>query len=182
MERIHIVGCSKSGTTLLQRLFWSFKNAQVINSEITYITACSAKAPSECELLVSKRSHLTVFSNSIGESEIKRQLNAFKEADVKLLAITRERESCLNAKSGGPPPHRYDACIKQQAMYADEISHFVTFERLISEPNKVQEELAAKFNLEIEHLFTDYPDFVPESSFVDAWGPSYRARRLGDPV
>ena len=182
MERIHIVGCSKSGTTLLQRLFWSFKNTQVINGEINYKTACNAKAPSECELLVSKRSCFTVFSNAIGEGEIKKQLNAFKDADIKLIVITRERESCLNAKSGGPSPHRYDACIKQQAIYANEISHFVTFERLISEPNKVQEELAAKFNLEIDHLFTDYPDFVPESSFVEGWGPSYRARRLGDPV
>lgn len=181
MIRIHIVGCAKTGTTLLQRLFWAYQGAHVIHGEITPAAACKATPPPGVEVLVSKRSMDTAFSADLAPAVIQQQLEAFAAAGVQLVATVRAREAVLNARSGSPGARRYDACMGQMRAHGAHLAAVVSYEELIHRPGVVQARLAEVFNLTAAHPFTDYPEFVPPNAFVKAWGPSYSARPLGAP-
>ena len=181
MKRVHIVGCAKTGTTLLQRLFCAFKDCHVVSGEIPYNKAIRPmKSLMDNSLVVTKRDCRTALSNDMSDEEVVRQLKLFKENGVQLIVTTRDRDDCLNAKSGSPGATRYDACARQQLKYSNHILYTVEYERLVSTPDEVQEEISRLLGIEINNKFSEYPDFVPSSFFVDSWGKSYRARKIGE--
>lgn len=50
--KIFVTGCARSGTTLLQRLFFSFDNIEIIPKEIKLENFCAYKSD---KILVGKR-------------------------------------------------------------------------------------------------------------------------------
>jgi hypothetical protein len=149
-RRIHIVGCAKTGTTLLQRLF------------------------------VTKRSIGTVFSYHLTQKAIARQLETLRNLGVELVYTTRNRESVIHAKVYPQSPTRYDACQRQAFHYSDRISAMVRFESLVEKPDEVQAMLASLLGLKATSLWSAYPDFVPSEAFDLSYGDRYSPRRIGD--
>lgn len=161
--RIYITGCNKSGTTLLRRLFYSFKDMEIIDKEIPLMSFC--KIPYKTHI-VGKRTVLIIFSSDPAfftqfiplEKAHASQAKLIKEWDIKILNIIRDgRDVVVSNKD----PLRWIYSMDQRYQYPKLITLEVRYENLIKNPDFVQEEIAKVFELTSIYKFSDYPDFLP---------------------
>jgi len=168
--KFYITGCAKTGTTLLRRLFTAFDLKVYNYDEITLDDFLAS------DFQVGKRTAGTLFSNIIPNEE--EQVEKMK--GIYIINCTRNKEDTLKSDNNWVSPERYDKCLEQAEKYKDLISFHVKYEDLIKNPNKIQDELAQKFNLTIKHKFTDYPDFIDLSQEREyTHGGRYTLRRIG---
>lgn len=183
MRKIFITGCSKSGTTLLKRLFYAFPGVHVHAREI-YVDAFSVLPIHENLIAdVGKRRCKTVFSNTLPQEEIDRQLLIIMEHDISVVNITRNKSEVTESEGWSVPMHRYESAIAQAEQYSDYITYGTTYERLISVPDIVQAEIAIRLFPEINGsacpLWSSYPRFVPDIEFSNVKDARYAARPIG---
>ena len=178
--KIFIVGCAKSGTTLLQRLFYSFDNVEVVLGESSLGKAAQSDNNG---VKVFKRTHSSIFSHKMPNRDIERQIQYSKDYGINLIYVKRNMKDVLRSSGGIVSEDRYNACEYQLRRFGDNLDFRVMYEGLINynTSNKIQDKLARKFGLRIGHRFTDYPDFVPDEAFDLIDDPAYSKRKLGAP-
>jgi len=194
--KVFIVGCAKTGTWLLTRLFYAFEDFVLVDcAEERTLSDLIRYWPPPGRHVVMKRTWDEIFScfDAYGKHEEKRQ--AVRTHDIKLVYTHRNREdvmaSMLKAALKDAKPEdkevvieahnaRYDACVQQAEQYGELLTIRVDFARLTSEPNVVQQEVASALGLKIKHLWSEYPDFVPTEGVVhSALGENYSLRPIG---
>lgn len=181
--KIYIVGCAKSGTWLLLRLFHAFGDVQIVGDDsernVKYVDAMIVD---EGKVGIWKRSWDVVFSNHRDRLRLplERQLKIIREGDIRLVYIRRDRAAVLKSDKGWVAESRYDDCELQAEEMADDIDFVVNFEALVTDPDTVQRALAAALGLTVVHDWSDYPDFVPDEAFALHDGKkNYSKRRIG---
>lgn len=165
MKRIFITGCARSGTTLMNRLFYAFQDTTVIDHEIVIDDFCQIRPKSE--ILVGKRTPLTIFSVPLGQEEIERQVDLIRVQDLPIVNMIRDGRDVVHLNLKGPRVNvnRWIGCMLQAQLYRQLVNIQVRYEDLVSEPNLVQARLCEVLGLVPAYKFSDYPDFVPDAAF-----------------
>ena len=175
--KIFITGCAKTGTTLLRRLF-NYYDIDVFNYKELSIDNFI-----ESNYSVSKRNFKTIFSNSLPQKEIERQLKLIKDNDIKIINITRKKEDILKKRvEVNVIEKRYDSCMEQKDVYKNYITYNLTYEELIKNPNKLQKEISKLLNIKINSKFSDYPIGMEELKEKKGKydNDNYKLRKLGE--
>jgi len=167
MTRIFITGCARSGTTLLGRLFYAFKDTHVIDYEIGIDEFCALAC--EKAFLVAKRTPLTILSVPLPENELQRQLELVRRHDLRIVNIIRDGRDVVHQNSTGPSVNinRWIGCILQAQRFQEDVVLQVKYEDLVELPDLVQGHLAATLKLRPIEPFSSYPSFVPDRVFEE---------------
>lgn len=172
MKKIYITGCAKTGTTLVRRLFNAFELKVYNFKEI------SLKNFLDSDFNVGKRTHDTIFSNSLSPSQIQSQLKLIKNINV--INVTRNKEDVLKSDGGWVKESRYNSCLDQAKKYSSYINYTIKYENLLLNPNLIQEEIADKLNLKILYKWDTYPSFINlEEENQSALKGIYKLRSIG---
>lgn len=181
--RYYIIGCAKSGTTLLHRLMYGFYSEisggpkpvwqeGSITNEIDLYHLMQHDDP-----CVGKRVKNFPCSGPSVHPDV--TMEYAKAWSIGLIYIERSKEAVLESSNGYVSEERYDLCHSESVKYDHLILYKVKFEDIIAFPNMTQRHLSASLGLRIKHKWSTYPDFVPDEAFNHDAGPKYRSRRLG---
>jgi len=171
MKKIYIVGCAKTGTTLLRRLFNAFEGLKVCDHEIEFNDFMDS------DYNVGKRDAMALFSNLLSRKDEAEKVTSMHDSDCLIVYINRNKEDVL--KSGFVSKKRYEECKTQAFIYSFLIDSYIDYELLIDQPNNVQKQFAMDLNLKIKHKFSDYPDFIEDDNMD--YG-SYKLRKIGEKI
>lgn len=177
MSKFYITGCAKTGTTLLRRLFNGF-DLKVYNKEEIHLY----NFINQNDYVVGKRTAGSIFSDILNQNAIDKFLHTIRKNDVKIINITRNREDTLKSTNRYVKPKRYDESIRQSELYSDYISYNITYEELVKNPDKIQNELSEFFDLEILHKWSDFPKWFDDSEepIGGNWNnKEYKLRKVG---
>lgn len=166
--KIYITGCNKSGTTLLLRMFHSFKNARVITNEIQIDRFAKLKYSED--ILVGKRKPKTIFSDIIDSKELNRQIKLIKKNKIVIINCIRNGEDVIASNSH---IERWVKSMKQALKHIEIISLNVRYEDLVSIPDYIQKHIETIISKQAEYKFSEYPSFIPEGSYE---GTFYKLR------
>lgn len=168
--RLFITGCAKSGTTLFRNLFYAFNSIKVIYVEIDYITFCKYNH----KKIVGKRIAKSPFSFKLDKSDERYKTfytDLLPKSKTLIINMVRDGRDVLES---GVTCERWISCIKQSIDHQHLIDITVKYEELVTNPNKIQKELSKRYELEQEHLFSDYPKFMSKKVsklFKDEYKP-----------
>lgn len=153
--KIFITGCAKTGTTLVRRLFNAFDLKVYNRNEMSLQWFMNSNYQ------VAKRTVQSPFSNVYTMKErLLDDLDIIRINRLTVINVTRNRKDTLKSDGGYVTPERYDECMRQAEHYKDYIAFTIPYERLMLEPDVIQQELADKLRLTILHKWSSYPDFV----------------------
>jgi len=162
-KRIYITGCAKSGATLLRRCFWAFEDVDMVIPEVSI--GSFAKRPTTSPVLVGKRIKPTIFSDLMSYCRITSHLGIIRDHNIQIVYISRNPKVLL----GHYPDKLSEICIRscteQARAYNNYIKYLTTYERLVDDPDSIQQEIANALGLRIKHKFSEYPSFVPKDDF-----------------
>ncbi len=181
MKRIFITGCARSGTTLLNRLFHSFEDTEVVSPETSIDAFCALS--SDNSVFVAKRTPLTILSVPLPGIELERQLKLIHQHDIQIVNIVRDGRDVVHQNPTGPRVNvnRWIGCILQAQRFRKDIALQVRYEDLVKTPDLVQEHLVTTLNLQPTAPFSNYPSFVPDRVFeeIEYYAfPYYRKRPI----
>jgi len=172
--KIYIVGCAKSGTTLLKRMFYSFQVGVVVEE-------CNINDFSRAQgNLVAKRTHNTLFCTSIlRQHDIDSQLSLMK--DMFVINVVRHPYSVLKSYKkdwgldGGAD---WVNSMIQFNKYKDYIDLTIRYEDLVEFPDYIQEVIIEKTKLKPVNDFSAYPAFFPSNQVEIGAIDNYALRPL----
>tara|TARA_B100000424_G_C22851210_1_gene453949 strand:- start:32 stop:715 length:684 start_codon:yes stop_codon:yes gene_type:complete len=176
-KKIFITGCAKSGTTLLLRMFYAFKNTEVLyrrgfdGHELSFDKFIKYK--SDEMFVVGKRHPPSLLSNVLLPG-FEEQHKTIKEQNVGIINVVRDGRDVILSDGKWVKPRRWIESVRQRGTFRDIIDLEVRYEDLINNPQKVQNEIEQRFGLESKHKFKNYPDYVED--WVFEWNVSVLAR------
>jgi hypothetical protein len=161
---IYITGYARSGTTLLRRLFYSFKDVTIENQE-TYISEVEDTKDTE-GIIVYKANRQSPLSNlailPVQEEEDK--LKALKEkGDVRIINIVRNGKYVHGAGTFASP-EGWANCIRHFLSLRKYVDLNIYYDDLVTEPDKIQEQISCVSGLVPDYLFSEYPVFIPKDT------------------
>jgi hypothetical protein len=142
-------------------------NAYVIDEEITLDDFCSLTSDKvgPYTTVIGKRSVNTIFSSgNLRESELKRQEELIKKNKIHIINIVRDGRNVVASmdKSWGYyNPFDWMSCIDQMDKYQG-IRLNIRYELLLEVPDLVQMQIGKALHLVPGHIFSKYPEFVPD--------------------
>ena len=172
-KKIFITGCAKSGTTLLLRMCYAFKNTEVLyrrgpeGHELPFNKFVDYK--SEQKFLIGKRHPPAILSNVL-VPEFEDQHRKIKENDIFIINVVRDGRDVVLSDGNYVKPRRWLETMQQRETFSDVLSYEVKYEDLIRRPDEIQKEIEELTGIESEHKFSDYPDFVED--WVFEWNVS----------
>lgn len=161
--RIYITGCSKSGTTLLLRLFKAFSNVVLVPREQSakYFSLIDHKKG----ILVGKRSRCEVYSSSWGgKGYFFESLLELREHNINIVNIFRDGRDVIESRQPQVSPREWISCIHQIVDYPQYLKLNLRYEDIVTKPNEIQQIVANKLKLSIEHKWSDYPNFLDKDT------------------
>lgn len=178
---IFISGTGGTGSTLMRRLFMSFRETQVIHKELMTDDFLFIMLKKHLSLtLVATRKSLAVFAHPLLDEEIERQLDLFDKHNVGVLVMTRDFEAASASMAGRLTHAQWVGAYSAVFKYWRSVDYLCNYYRLVAEPDVVQKEIAKVFSLEIVHKFSQYPDFCGDECGTE-WekNPQHKPRRIG---
>ena len=173
-DRIFIVGCARSGTTLLRRLFHAFEDVEVVPREVTLDEFAAMESP-EGKTLVGKRTFDTIFSNCLPVEEGRRQLKVLHvRPDIRVLCIYRDGRDAVESETRATPVRWYESMRQMRlAQDANLLPGLATmkYEDMVSDPDGTQAGLANWFGLTPAHKWSEYPAFFSGDDHQDIYPP-----------
>jgi hypothetical protein len=197
--KFFIVGTAKTGTWLATRLFHAFEgfgHIDTVKERCLYelLVFPETLVPPGQHVLM-KRTWAEIFSNSDVGGKHAAQRRAVASMDVKLIYMERNRADVIKSQTKfwaehsefegneeamrTAAEHRYDSCVQQVEEHGDLLACRIQFERMLSEPDVVQAEVAEALGLTIKHKWSEYPSFVPQDAHGKQLGANYAMRPLG---
>lgn len=174
---IYITGCAKSGTTLLCRLFHAFAGLNVTHDELTWHEAIKFSFTQPYDTVV-KRSKMAPFTFDIYETELMTIFHNLSNVGFKIINIVRDGRDVVLSDDGVISGTRWIHACRQAIEYRKYIDCQIKYEDLVSDPNTVQEYVAKKLDLTIQHTWSSYPKFVPEDVFKHS---GFKGRKIYEP-
>jgi len=172
--KIFITGCAHSGTTLLCRLFYAFKDVEVISEEISLQNFINYKG--EAEIVVGKRTARSIFSYAKTSEEIQENVELIQKNDIKIVNIVRDGRDVIESDEGRIAPSRWIHSVKQALRFGHIILCAIRYEDLVRKPDTVQVYIGRVFKLYPTYMFSEYPNFVPKEN--DSKNPAYKKRSI----
>tara|TARA_R110000824_G_scaffold84170_1_gene210099 strand:- start:958 stop:1641 length:684 start_codon:yes stop_codon:yes gene_type:complete len=176
-KKIFITGCAKSGTTLLLRMCYALENTEVLyqkgfdGHELVFDDFVDYEPTKP--FTIGKRHPPAILSN-VASAELDRQHDIIRKEDIGIINVVRDGRDVVLSDGNYVKPRRWIESIKQRDTYSDIIDIEVCYEELVRKPNQVQAQLEETFGLRSNHLFAEYPDYVPD--WVYEWNVSVLAR------
>ena len=176
-KKIFITGCAKSGTTLLLRMCYAFKDTFTSykrgfnGHEMTLPELLNFN--SDERFVIGKRLPPFVLSNT-ETLDFEDQLTWIKKHDIGIINVVRDGRDVVLSDGNYVKPQRWIDSINQRKQYADIIDMEVKYEDLIRFPNMIQENMTNVFGMKSHSKFSDYPDYVPD--WVYDWNVSVTGR------
>ena len=178
-KKIFITGCAKSGTTLLLRMCYAFKDTEVIykegfdGHEMDFDEFVKHK--SESKFTIGKRHPPALLSNVL-IPEFQNQAGNIIKEDIRVINVIRDGRDVVLSDGNYVKPKRWIESIDQrdEVLFGNLIDLEVKYEDLVTDPEKVQRQMEEVFGLESEHSFKDYPEYVED--WVFEWNVSVLAR------
>lgn len=179
-KKIFITGCAKSGTTLLLRMCYAFKNTEVLyrqgsnGHELAFNDFVNHKST---ESFVFGKRHPPAILSNVLLPEFEEQMSSILSNDIGIVNVIRDGRDVVLSDGNYVKPKRWIETIKQRSsnMYGRVIDLEVRYEDLIRNPTKVQKQMEEVFGLQSKHSFTDYPDYVDD--WVFEWNVSILGRQ-----
>ena len=152
-RRVHIVGCRRSGTTLMMELLWY---AYRFSGRHEHETSVFEPVPKEQTLYLSKKPPDT--------THIRRVFLA--DEQLHLIAMLRDPRAVMASKHPSRPEvyfsdyHRWRAYVQAlRPLQGHRRFLLVRYEDLVTDPTALQAEIAQKFPfLERQRTFTQFPE------------------------
>jgi hypothetical protein len=167
--KIYITGCARSGTWLLNRLFYAFEDMHVHDAEIPLLNYVNASG-FITEHVCAKRSVNSIYSNAISQEDEEHQCGLIARHDIKVINILRDgRDVChVPDKGTQATPARWMASLNQAERAGNLITASVYYEDICNPKliDDLQADLALQLGLQIKHMWSEYPEFVPDSGFA----------------
>jgi len=180
MQRIFITGCAKSGTTLLQQLFYSFEDTAIIPNERRLSEFFEDRIKDLIlgkKIVVMKRKSRSILSNFVRSRKLEISIEIILEHDIKIVNIFRDGRDVSYEQN----PYIYGRWIRSIEMMQT-LQRFITlnikYEDLIKSPDRTQKKIADGLGLIIKYKFSEYPNFVPEEEFKIDGEKSYKRRPI----
>lgn len=178
-KKIFITGCAKSGTTLLLRMCYAFKDTEVLykkgfdGHELAFDEFVNYEGQSK--FVIGKRHPPALLSNVMSE-ELQRQHDLVVEHDIAIINVIRDGRDVVLSDGNYVKPDRWIDSIRQRSdeVFGNVIVMEVRYEDLIRNPQEVQSKMEEMFGLESESNFSEYPDYVED--WVFEWNVSVLAR------
>jgi len=173
MKKFFIVGCAKTGTTLVRRLFNSFENINICN-----VKEISLDNFIKSEYNVGKRTSNSIFSNVMSDENINNEILKIKNNNITIVYVERNKKDTLLSSNGYVPKERYEACVEQANKYSNIISCIINYDLLVEDPDREQERVSKILNLNIKYKWSEYPDFINEEEEANIDNPLYKLRPI----
>lgn len=170
MIKIFITGCNKSGTTLLKNLFYAFDDVFIYKGEQSLYRFNQKRASDKH--LIAKRNHRSLFSNIISLEEYNDQMRILKRKSIHIVNIIRNGSDVIASNN------HVERWITSMDSYEEDkhlISLNIKYEELVTNPDKVQDEIIKKFGFKRAYKFSEYPIFIPSEVIEMESSPSFRA-------
>jgi hypothetical protein len=176
-KKIFITGCAKSGTTLLLRMCYAFKETEVIykpgydGHELSFNDF--VKYESSNKFIIGKRHPPTLLSN-IYENSFHEQSQIIKDNKIGIINVVRDGRDVVLSDGNYVKPDRWISSLQQRDTFRDIIDLEIKYEDLINNADFIQEEMEKTFGLTSNSKFSNYPDYVED--WVYDWNVSVLAR------
>lgn len=155
--KILITGCGNSGTTLIKRLFMAFEGASWIEKQVKLDNFCTLP---DNGLIIGKRTPDVLYSGNMPYQLANHQLELIKKHDIKVVNIIRDgRDAIMTTRPINFTPERWIRAVDQYFNYGDAISVDLRYEKLVREPDRVQQHIMDILDLTPACDFSDYPAF-----------------------
>lgn len=172
--KILIVGCAKTGTTLLRRLMNAFHETRVYNWDEINIY----KFAKQRKFNVAKRDSDTIFSNIIPYEEIIKQKELIRKKKIGIILIERNHTNVLKSDNGYVPLDRLISCMTQEMLHGEVITMRIRYEDVLRDPDLEQDRVARTFGLTKKNLWSEYPSFVDWEEIIETG--IYKHRKIGE--
>lgn len=156
--KIFITGCSKSGTTLLQRLFEAFSDVVLVINEQSIENFCLMDHKDV--ILVGKRTQHEIYSFIWKGKEIfLKDITKIQKHKVILINIFRDGRDVIESENYRVSPKEWIDCIYQIINYPQYLTLNLRYEDIVSKPNEIQQVVSDKLGLKVEYKWNTYPSF-----------------------
>ena len=178
-KKIFITGCAKSGTTLLLRMCYAFKDTEILyrkgfdGHELPFDDFINHKSLNQ--FVIGKRHPPALLSNVL-VPEFEAQQKSVIDNDVAIINVVRDGRDVVLSDGNYVKPRRWIETVKQRSpeVFGNLINLEVRYEDLVRNPAKIQKQMEEAFGLESVHSFSDYPEYVED--WVFEWNVSVLAR------
>jgi hypothetical protein len=176
-KKIFITGCAKSGTTLLLRMCFAFKNTEILyrtgfnGHELTLSEFLNSET--DKKFLIGKRLPPFVLSNT-HTPEFEDQLKWIRKNDIGIINVIRDGRDVVLSDGKYVKPERWLSSMIQRKKYSDIIDMEIKYEDIVRFPNNIQDNMVNVFGFERNAHFSDYPDFVKD--WIYDWNVSVTGR------
>lgn len=177
-KKIFITGCAKSGTTLLLRMCYAFKNSQIIyekgfdGHELSFEEFINYKGQEK--YLIGKRHPPCILSNIEEDGAFREQRDIILQNEIYVINVVRDGRDVVLSDGNYVKPRRWIDSMRQREDYKEIISYEIKYENLIEEPDKIQNDLMKITGLEKKYNFSEYPKYVED--WVYDWDISVLGR------
>ena len=175
MSKIYITGCAKSGTTLLRRLMNAFDITVYNQGEM------SLEDFTLSDYQCAKRTHKTIFSNVLNQTEKKEQVDIIEKNNISVIYIWRDFKDVIKSDSGYVSLKRWQHSVIQSFDYPELIAIDIHYTELIEKTDDIQQHIADKLGLKILHKWSDFPNWytIEEPEHLTN-NKMYKLRRIGE--
>jgi len=176
-KKIFITGCAKSGTTLLLRMCFAFKDTEILyrtgfnGHELTLSEFLNSET--DKKFLIGKRLPPFVLSNTHAP-EFEDQVRWIRKNDIGVINVIRDGRDVVLSDGKYVKPERWTSSMTQREEYSDIIDMEIKYEDIVRFPNNIQNNMMNVFGFERNAHFSDYPDFVKD--WIYDWNVSVTGR------
>ena len=178
-KKIFITGCAKSGTTLLLRMCYAFRDTEVVykegfdGHELSFEEFLEYK--SNQDFVIGKR-HPPAFLSTTYHKSAQYQAAKVLKDNISIINVVRDGRDVILSDGNYVKPERGISCIEQRdkVLFGNLVDLEISYEDLVRTPNQVQKKIEAKFGLKSKSSFSEYPDYVED--WVFDWNVSVLAR------
>ena len=178
-KKIFITGCAKTGTTLLLRMCYAFKDTEVLykegfNGHELTIDEFVEKE-SDQKFLIGKRLPPALLSNTpVSDDQFAEQAEWVRANNIGIINVIRDGRDVVLSDGNYVSPQRWISSMSQRKRFSEIIDVEISYEDLVRNPDEVQKKIMKAFNIKKDHKFSDYPKYVED--WVYDWNVSVQGR------
>jgi len=176
-KKIFITGCAKTGTTLLLRMCFAFKNCETLykegynGHEISLEDFVQYKT--DKNYLIGKRLPPSILSNVYQEGFLLQKESIIKN-DIGIINVVRDGRDVVVSDGGYVKPQRWISSMQQRKQFRELIDLEFSYQDIVTKPDQVQKKIMDTYGIGKVNDFSSYPEYVED--WVYDWNVSVQGR------